>query len=329
VPENIDRWKEKGQKAEDKNAERLITQEQRKDGQRADGQEATISSTAPNTALEGGGVKDRDEGARRKFEDDYKNWIVALAREASRRLGLLRPSERDRVARLYRDYRDPRVVLRPLSDTERFRRLVGDRASSYVLAESDAITFAPSMYSSSPGVLDFAVAMNRRFYYQGMWFPIIAFNSSYVSSVDDRLLQFTLEHEFEMSRVYQEISLNLRALSEGEKKEVVDSAQKVSQERLSITPEDVVEDEKAMIKASFASPMIPKPYAEAAMLLFLKDHYPGLKGIGVHSKSPQEEAFGKELYGDYEGWADFSIKAYRLFVQEVLSGLRDADIGYI
>lgn len=266
---------------------------------------------------------------RHKFQDNYKNWIVAMAREASRRLSLLRPSERDRIARLYRDYRDPRSVLRPVSDVGRLRRLAEDKASLYVLAESDAITFAPSMYSSSPGVLDFAVAMNRRFYYQGLWFPIIAFNSSYINSIGDRLLQFTLEHEFEMSRIYQEISLNHRALSDGEKKEVVDSAQEISQDRLNITPEEIVEDEKAMIRASFASPMIPKPYAETAMLIFLKDHYPELKGPGVQSKSSQEEAFGKELYSDYEGWADFSVRAYRLYLQEVLSGLRDADIGYI
>jgi hypothetical protein len=49
-----------------------------------------------------------------------------------------------------------------------------------------------------------------------------------------------------------------------------------------------LEDEKAIIKASFASPVIPKPYAETALLFFLKDHYPELKCIGVQSKSPQE-----------------------------------------
>jgi hypothetical protein len=47
------------------------------------------------------------------------------------------------------------------------------------------------------------------------------------------------------------------------------------------------------------------------------------------ARARRREAFGTGLYGDYEDWADFSVKADRLFVQEVLSSLRDADIGYI
>lgn len=73
--------------------------------------------------------------------------------------------------------------------------------------------------------------MNRRFYYRELWFPIIALNSEYIRKSSDRILGFTLEHEFEMSKIYQQISANLRALSGDEKREVADSAQQYDKYR--------------------------------------------------------------------------------------------------
>jgi hypothetical protein len=58
--------------------------------------------------------------------------------------------------------------------------------------------------------LDFAVAMNRRLFFQGLWFHIISLNSEYIRKSSDRLLTFALEHEFEMNRIYQEISSHVR-----------------------------------------------------------------------------------------------------------------------
>ena len=44
---------------------------------------------------------------------------------------------------------------------------------------------------------------------------------------------------------------------------------------------------------------------------------------------PEEDAFGAELYDEFEGWSEFSIRSYRLFVREAVEGLREAHRGYV
>jgi len=46
------------------------------------------------------------------------------------------------------------------------------------------------------------------------------------------MLCFALEHELEMNRIYQSISLNLKALSCEEKQNTMDSALKISANRV-------------------------------------------------------------------------------------------------
>jgi len=170
------------------------------------------------------------------------------------------------------------------------------------------MVFFPSIYT--PLALDFAVAMNRRFFYRGLWFPIIALNSEY------------------MSRIYQEITLNLRALSLGEKRDVTDSAHKISAEKIGITPEELIEDETLMHRLSTTQPLIPKPYAENAMLIYLEDNFSELESYGLPSISPEEKAFGEELLKEFQSWSEFSSKTYELFVREISANIREANKGY-
>jgi hypothetical protein len=265
---------------------------------------------------------------RERFEQDYRNWLLLMAKDAACRLSAMPLSKRLHVLTNYEDFRDPRVVFRKLSDPDRVIRLVGDRISRYIVIETDAITFFPSIYSGFAGVLDFAVAMNRRFFCRGKWYPLIALNHEYVCQSSDRILSFALDHEFEMSRIYHEISLNMRCLSRDEKRDLTDKAQQISSERLKITQDELFEDEKLMHQLSFSQPLIPKPYAERAMLVYLEENLSELEAYGLSSISPEEDVFGEELYSKFQGWSEFSQSGYDLFIREIMANLRDVNKGY-
>ena len=150
---------------------------------------------------------------REKFEQDYRDWIRLMSRDAAYRLSALPDKKQKTVLKAYDDFKEPLAIFRQISDADRVKRLAGERISNFIVIETDAITFFPSVYSSIPGSSDFAVAMNRRLFFQGLWFPIISLNSEYIRKSSDRLLTFALEHEFEMNRIYQEISSRLRILN--------------------------------------------------------------------------------------------------------------------
>lgn len=265
---------------------------------------------------------------RQKFEEDYLSWLLSVAKDAARSMADKSLSKRELTARKYRQLTDPKSVFRKLSDPKRLERLAGDKISRYIVVETEAITFFPSIYSSVPGALDFSVAMNRRFYYQRLWFPIIALNSDYIRKSPDKILGFTLAHEIEMSKIYQQISANLRALSGDEKREVANSAQQYAATKLQITQDELMEDEKLMVHLSKSRPLIPKPYAEMALLLYLEDNFSDLRLFGVPSESDEESSFGAALYEEFKGWGDFSRKTYESFVRELLADLKDSDRGY-
>ncbi len=266
-----------------------------------------------------------DKG-RESFEQDYKNWLLLMARDAANRLVAMPPKKRVEALEGYKRLKNPHSVFRRPPDEERILRLGRERISEFIIVVTDAVTFFPSIYSS--GALDFVVAMNRRFFYNGLWFPIIALNSEYIRRSSDRVLAFALDHEFEMSRIYMEMSMNLRALSSDEKRTVVDSAQKISTERLKITQEELINDEKLMHELSVSQPLIPKPYAESAMLIYLEDNFAELKHYGRKSLNSEEELFGAGLLEEFQSWSEFSRKTYELFVREITSFLREANKGY-
>ncbi len=263
---------------------------------------------------------------REAFERDYKDWLLLMSRDAAHRLAAMPPERRNAVMREYSLLKNPRAVFHELRDPDRVRRLGKERLSSYIVLETESVVFFPSIYS--PMALDFAVAMNRRFFCKGLWFPIISFNSEYIRQSSDRVLAFALEHEFEMSRIYQDVSLNLRALSTDEKRDAMEFAQKASIKRLSITPEELIEDEKLMHQLSSTEPLIPKPYAERAMLLWLEDNFSRAESYGLPSINPEEKAFGEELALEFQSWSEFSQKTYEIFVREISANIREANRGY-
>jgi hypothetical protein len=265
---------------------------------------------------------------REQFEKEYRDWLLLMARDAAYRVAMMPPQRQEEMLSAYKKLRDPRLVMDRVSDQERILRLAGEQLEGFIAVETPAIAFFPSMYSYLPGALDYAVAMNRRFFVGGLWYPIISLNSEYIRQASDRILTFTLEHELEMSRIFLEISGNPRSLSIDDKREITDSAGKISLQKLGITPEELREDEMLMHRLALTEPLIPKSYAERAMLTYLEDHLADLEGYGQKSRSQEEEALGGELYQEFSGWSAFSQESYELFVREIWSLSRDAHLGY-
>ncbi len=265
---------------------------------------------------------------RENFENEYRNWIRLMSRDAAYRLCALQSNDRESMLKTYEKFRNPNTVFRSLSESERILSLAGERIKNFIVIETEAITFFPSIFSRVPGIQDFAVVMNRRFYCQKLWFPIISLNSAYIENSSDKSLAFSLEHEFEMNRLYQEIALQLRPLATNEKQEIMHTAMETSVERQKITQEELIEDERLMLRLSRICPLLPKPYAEMAMLLYLQVNLSNLFSFGEESRSPEEEAFGEQLYEEFQSWSEFSQKTYELFLREIKSNLCDTDLGY-
>jgi len=266
---------------------------------------------------------------RERFEKEYRDWIRLMSRDAACRLSALPLPEQKRILKAYEDFKDPCQVFRELSQEQRVRSLAGESISSFIVVETSSITFFPSISSTVPGALDYAVAMNRRLFCRKKWFPIIALNSEYIRLSPDHTLAFALEHEFEMSRIYQEISSRLKIISPDEKRDIMNSAHEISQEKLTITPEELIEDERLMHQLSMSSPLLPKPYAEMALLHYLEANLPRLESFGRKSESAEEEAFGEELAAEFSNWSEFSAKTYDFFVREIAANLREVNRGYV
>jgi hypothetical protein len=265
----------------------------------------------------------KSPGSRRRkdFEEEYCSWIRFVASDVARRLAA-DPSVQDRLLTRYKAFEDPAVVFRPLLDTGRLRRLVGD--TEYIFLETDSVSVFPSLYSSD--LLDFAVAMNRRYYYQGQWFKIISLNSEYVALSSDKMLAFALEHEFEMGRLFE--AAEPRRFTPEEKGVITETAFRSAGRKLAITPEDLREDEQLMLRLSQTEALIPKPYAETAMLLWLEQNHHRLERFAVGSRSTEEEEMGIQLYEEFSSWIEFSHQTYLLFVREIQQRLRDDASGY-
>jgi hypothetical protein len=265
---------------------------------------------------------------REQFEKEYRDWILLMARDAAYRLAMMPPNRQEEMLSAYKKLRDPRLVVSKVSSQERLLRLAGERLEGFIVVETPAIAFFPSMYSYLPGAMDYAVAMNRRFFAGGLWYPIISLSSEYIRRASDRILAFTLEHELEMSRIFLDISGSPRSLSIDDKREITDSAGELSSQKLGITPDELREDEMLMHRLALSEPLVPKSYAERAMLMYLEDHLAELKRYAQKSRSQEEEALGEELYQEFRGWSEFSQESYELFVREIWSLSRDANRGY-
>ncbi|MDD1739513.1 MAG: hypothetical protein LUQ30_01495 [Methanothrix sp.] len=242
---------------------------------------------------------------RVRFEKDYREWIQLMSLDAACRLSALPDPEQKRLLASYQVLRDPRRVFRDISCMERIRSLAGERITSFILMETAAVTFFPSVAIGLPGALDY-----------------------YIRRSSDRILAFALEHELEMSRIYQDMVSPGRIVTPDQKRDIMLSAQEASEKKLTITPDELREDDRLMQELALSCPLLPKPYAEMALLCYLEDNLPRLEGYGQSSSSPEEAALGKELAAEFSGWKAFTIETYDLFLREMAAHIRDANRGY-
>jgi hypothetical protein len=92
---------------------------------------------------------------REKFEKDYRDWIRLMSRDAANRLSALPDKEQNTVLKAYDDFKEPLAIFRQISDADRVKQLAKERISNFIVIETDAITFFPSVYSSIPGSFGF------------------------------------------------------------------------------------------------------------------------------------------------------------------------------
>jgi len=265
---------------------------------------------------------------RAGFEEEYRQWIRLMSLDAACRLSALPDSEQKRLLASYQEMKGPKHVFREAPSWERIAGLAGERINSFIVVETEAVTFFPSAAFAFHGALDYAVAMNRRLFCRDKWYPIISLNSQYIRRSSDRILAFALEHELEMSRIYQEMVSPEKIITPDQKRDIMLSAQKTTEKKLTITPEELREDDRLMQELALSSPLLPKPYAEMALLCYLEENLPRLEGYGRASSSEEEVAFGKELAAEFSGWKSFTVQTYDLFLREMAAHIRDANRGY-
>lgn len=68
---------------------------------------------------------------RERFEEDYRDWIRLMSRDAACRLSSALPlPEQKSLLQAYQDFKDPGRVYRELSQAERVRSLAWERMTS-------------------------------------------------------------------------------------------------------------------------------------------------------------------------------------------------------
>lgn len=258
-----------------------------------------------------------------RFEAEYSAWLRDVAGGIAQRLLRAPHLRREELIRSYRDLTDTGSVFRPCSQSDKIARLMNGRTDSCVILETDAVNIFPSLSARSPGVLDFTIALSRRLYCQKLWFSVISINSTYLEASSDKMLAFTLEHELEMIRIYEEISADIKKSDS-----VVSQGLRSHEGTLGITPDDLREDERLVLSIADTKPLLPKPYSELAMIGYLERNISTVRERGIPSKNAEEEAFGSDLYEEFSGWSSFTRKSYQIYVSEIKARMRDAFRGY-
>jgi len=264
-------------------------------------------------------VESSPEARRAQFEEEYLGWIRRVAANVSRRLARLPDGIQQELLRSYALLEDTGRLYRQSPHAERIHRLSNGKTRGHIILETDGVDIFPSLTSPNPGVLDFAIGMGRRFYFRGLWFSVLGFNAAYLEKASDKMLTFAIEQELEMIRIYAEISAEAKV-----SQRVEDRAER----HLNIQPDELREDERILMEISDSQPLIPRPYSEIGMLVYIETKFQEIKSMGVPSRDEAEEGFGSGLFKEFLGWEPFTRKSYLIFVSEIRDKMRDAFSGY-
>ena len=263
--------------------------------------------------------------SKKEFEKEYTLWVQSAARDISFALNQLKHNEMKKIITRSEQYlKEPESVYGTLG-LEIIKELV---PPGILLLSTDAVVFSQSIFVPVPGVFDYAIALNRR-YYLGAWYPIITLNKKYLEEASLTMLKYTIEHELLQKDIYEENMRNgARNFSPQEKRKISDETLTKAIEKSGITKEELSKEKELMLKISAISPLIPKPFAETALYWYVEKNRDELKTYGTASRTKKEERIGKKLNADFKRWIDFSTKTYKIFLSGVKKELNYMDYGY-
>lgn len=263
--------------------------------------------------------------SKEKFEEEYTLWISSAAKDIAFTLNHLKPDEIKSIIFRGEQYLENPESVFGTEGLEPAKKLV---PPNILLLSTDAVVFSQSVFAPYPGVLDYAVAMNRR-YYLGSWYSIITLNTTYVKEASETMLKYALLHELLQKEIYEEnMRSEGRKFTHEEKRKISDKTKNLAIEKSGITKEELIKENQLMLTISYHSPLIPKPFAEAALYWYMEKNLEEFKQFAEASRSKKEDAIGKKLNSDFKGWLDFSTNTYRIFLTNVKKELNYMDYGY-
>ncbi|MEA1895490.1 MAG: hypothetical protein U9N36_09890 [Euryarchaeota archaeon] len=268
---------------------------------------------------------------REIFEQSYKQWIVSITSEIAVSMRKLEPPQVKELLERCEGYKiAPPSMYDIISDDVRARmgRMVGgDRLQGILMLSSNAVAFSPSIFMQRPSVLDYTIAMNRRFFFKTSWFSIIVVSQSYIEQATDEMLHFVLEHELIQNAMYTEHveRYGHLFLSPDEKRTIDEKARQQAIEQSGITEEEHLREQELMDEIATYSPLVPKSFAETSLFEYLEKYWDDIKDLGVKGETESEKEF-EAMISQNSGWLDFSHETYGLF----LAGLkRELDLTYL
>ncbi len=264
--------------------------------------------------------------SKKRFEKEYSLWISSAAKDIAFSLNHLKPSEvRKIVTRNEKYLENPESVF----DRSGLEVINGIAPENILFLSTDAIVFSQSIFAPIPGVFDYAVALNRRYYIDGLWYPIITLNKIYLKEASASMLKYAISHELLQKEIYEEnMRLGIRKFTPEEKRKISNETLAKAIETSGITPEDLIKEKELMLNISSYSPLIPKPFAETALYHYVVHHLDELRNFSEKSLTEKEEEIGMKLNSDFKNWLDFSTNTYRKFIHDVKKEMDYIGYGY-
>ncbi|HEX7575545.1 MAG TPA: hypothetical protein VF360_04140 [Candidatus Methanoperedens sp.] len=266
------------------------------------------------------------ELSKKKFEEEYSQWLSFAAKDIVFSLNRLKSGDLKRIIRRNEQYLEKPESVFGSSGLDTIKKL---STQNILFLSTDAIVFSQSIFAPFPGVFDYAVALNRRYYIEGSWYSIITLNSTYLEEASQTILKYALFHELLQKEIYEENMRNgIRKFSPEEKRKISNETLDKAIESSGITPEELMNEKDLMLNISSNSPLIPKPFAETALYHYVEKSLDELKDYREQSRTEKEETIGKKLNSDFKDWLDFSTETYRKFLKEVKNELNFMEYGY-
>ncbi len=268
----------------------------------------------------------KEQSQKEQFIEDYTLWIRSAAKDIAFTLNQLKPEEvRNIITRSEQYLKEPESMY-GRDGLENARDVA---PKNILLLSTDAVVFSQSIFLRMPSIFDYAVAMNRR-YYLGSWYSIITLNRSYIKEASEKMLKYTLEHELLQKGIYEEALMKTepRKFTPEEKRKISDETLKNAIEKTGITSEELAKENRLMLKISYTSPPVPKPFAESALYWFMEKNLEEFGDYGEVSRTEKEDALGKKLNSDFKEWLDFSVDVYKTFLSGIKKELNYMDYGY-